>query len=84
MPDKTITRQYLIDTFKEAKARKKCVCIEVTIPGQNETEFIINKNSSIDNKLEYYLNTYNENLEHNRNNTIKIVNVFPVDWKENK
>lgn len=40
--------------FLKAKSAGKGVAIEVTIPGQSATEFIINKNESIDNKLDYY------------------------------
>lgn len=76
-----ITKEYLINTFKEAKTNNKSICVEVTIPGQNDTEYIINKNESIENKLEYYLNTYNDKLEHNRNNLVRIVNVFAVDME---
>lgn len=78
MSDK-ITKQDLIDKFLYAKENNKSVGIEVTIPGQKDTEYIINKNESINNKLEYYKDTYNDKLEHIRNKEIKIVNVFVVD-----
>ena len=50
----------LIDAFNEAQNDGSDICIEVTIPGQNETEFIINRNKSLANKLEYYCNTYED------------------------
>lgn len=77
---KKLTKEHLIKTFEEAKANNQSVCVEVTIPGQNDTEYIINKHASIDNKLTYYLNTYNDNLEHNRNNEVKIVSVYAIDF----
>ena len=76
-----ISKEYLIKVFKEAKANDKDVCVEVTIPGQSETEYIINKNSSIDNKLKYYLNTYNDKLEHSRNKEVKIVAVKTIKFE---
>lgn len=76
-----ITKEYLINTFKIAKENNKSICVELTIPGQNDTEYIINKNESIDNKLQYYLNTYNDKLEHNRNSLVRIVNAFAVDME---
>lgn len=78
MVDK-LTKEHLIKTFKEAKANNQGVCIEVTIPGQDDTEYIINKHTSIDNKLDYYLNTYNDKLEHNRNSNVRIVSVYAID-----
>ena len=62
-----------------AKEKNICFIVEVTIPGQDETEFIANKPSSIDNKLAYYLGVYNEQLEHKMNNQVKIVNCMACD-----
>lgn len=67
----------LKDVFLKAKEMGMDVGVEVTIPGQAETEFIINKNASIDNKLEYYKATYNNrNLKHRKTPEIEIVDVF--------
>ena len=79
---KKLTKEHLIRTFEEAKLNNQSVCVEVAIPGQNDTEYIINKNASIDNKLEYYLNTYNDNLEHKKNNEVKIISVYAIDFVE--
>ena len=76
-----LTKEHLIKTFEEAKTNNQSVCVEVTIPGQNDTEYIINKNASIENKLAYYLNTYNDNLEHNRNNEVRIVSIYAIDFE---
>lgn len=70
----------LQDIFAKAKNNKLDVCVEITIPGQKDTEYIINKHSSIDNKLNYYMKTYNDDLEHKKNNDIKIVNAFEIDF----
>ncbi len=65
--------------FLKAKSTGKGVAIEVTIPGQSATEFIINKNESIDNKLDYYKKTYSDELIHKYCNDIRIVSAFTVD-----
>ena len=74
--------KYLETVFKNAKENGLDVCVEVTIPGQDDTEFIINKNSSIKNKLKYYKKTYDENLVHNHCKEIKIVNVTKIKFEE--
>lgn len=70
----------LIDAFNEAQNDGSDICIEVTIPGQNETEFIINRNKSLANKLEYYCNTYDDNLVHKHCKDIRIVSATPIEF----
>lgn len=66
--------QELEKIFNEAiKEKAQSVCVEVTIPFQRDTEFIINKNKSIRNKLNYYKKIYGEDLVHTKNEHIKIV-----------
>lgn len=74
--------EYLEKVFKEARKEGLDVCVELTIPGQEETEFIINKNSSIENKLEYYKNTYNEKGVHKNCSSIQIVHVTKINFKQ--
>lgn len=71
-----MTKKELTIIFMEAKANKSDICVEVTIPGQEDTEYIVNKNRSIDNKLDYYFQTYDDNLVHKHNEAIRIVNAF--------
>ena len=59
--------------FAEAKNKGMDIGVEVTVPGQEETDLIINKNSSIDNKLSYYMRSYDDNLNLNANPEVKIV-----------
>lgn len=66
--------------FKEAKELNCCICVEITIPGQAETELIINKPESLDNKLEYYKKTYDENLIHKNCSDIKILSAMPINF----
>ena len=70
----------LIDAFHEAQEDNSDICVEVTIPGQKDTEFIINRNKSLANKLEYYCNTYDENLVHKHNKEIRIVSATPIEF----
>lgn len=64
----------LEDIFNEAlKEHAQTVAVELTIPGQRDTEFIVNRYRSIRNKLNYYRRTYSEDLIHNKVPSIKIV-----------
>ena len=56
------------------------ICVEVSIPGQEGSEFIINKNVNIENKLKYYLENYDDELKLKKNKDIKIVDVLPVNF----
>ena len=75
-----MTKKELAIIFMEAKANKNDECVEVTISGQEDTEYIVNKNRSIDNKLDYYFQTYDDNLVHKHNKAIRIVNAFAIDF----
>jgi len=57
------------------------VFVEVTIPNQDYTEFIVNKSESLENKLEYYKKTYTQNLVHSKCDSIKIVSAGVTDYK---
>ena len=73
-----MTKQQLVKILSEAIADGSDIQVEVTIPGQNDTEYIINKNKSIANKLQYYCDIYDENLTHNRNPNVKIVSAQKI------
>ena len=72
--------QDLIDVCIKAKECNRDVALELTVPGQEETEIIIVKVSNIDYKLDYYCKNYNENLELNRCKDIKILSAEIVMW----
>jgi hypothetical protein len=57
------------------------VFVEVTIPNQNYTEFIVNKLESLENKLAYYKNTYTQDLVHSKCDAIKIISAGVTDYK---
>lgn len=80
--DNKLTHEDLKNIAELAKEKNLCLAVEVTIPGQEETEIIINRPSSIDNKLKYYLGVYDENLSHRMNPNIKMVQLSAVDVEE--
>ncbi|MEG0577004.1 MAG: hypothetical protein RR500_04040 [Bacilli bacterium] len=62
--------------FERAKQFNEDVCIELTIPGKKAHEFIIVLNDNLDYKLDYYKNSYTNELELKAFNEIKIVDAF--------
>ena len=61
--------------FTKAKEEGLDIAIEVTVEGQEDTEVIMNRNASIENKLAYYKETYNEDLTHKNNANVRIIGV---------
>lgn len=60
--------------FSDAKLYKgKYVAVEVEMNGYDKNEIIVNEHENIDSKLEYYLNVYDENLEHKHSPGIRII-----------
>lgn len=81
MKDVKMDKQDLINMAELAKEKNLCLIVEVTIPGQEETEAIINRPSSIDNKLKYYLGAYNNQLVHKLNPAIRMVQLSAADFE---
>lgn len=75
-----MSREELKQVFKQAKDNHTDIYVAVTIPGQDDVEYIINKNKSLDNKLEYYCKAYDENGVHCMNNQIRIVKAGIIDF----
>lgn len=71
-----ITKEELKEFFLNMKKEGLDVGIKLKMPNQEESEIILNYNSSIDTKLEYYLNTYDDNLIHKNNSEIQIIDVI--------
>lgn len=64
----------LEDIFNEAlKEHAQTVAVELTIPGQRDTEFVINRYRNIKTKLGYYKRTFTEELVHNKVPSIRII-----------
>lgn len=75
MQDK-LNKQELKEFFLNMKKEGLDVGIKLKMPNQKEPEIIMNYNSSIDTKLEYYMNTYDDNLVHKNNPEIQIIDVI--------
>ena len=73
-----MNREFLISRAKQIKENGNMLGIEVTIPGQDATELIVNGLDSIDNKVNYYCKAYDENLVHSMNDKIKIVDIVEI------
>lgn len=73
-------REGLISIFDTAKLTKMDIAVEVTIPGQEITEVIINRNENLDNKLEFYKKAYDEHCIHCMNKEVRIVNAWCVNF----
>ena len=79
MSEKEFHENRLIDLeyfFMFAKNNGLDVGIKLQMPGQKDHEIIMNYNSSIDTKLEYYKKTYDNNLVHKNCKEIKIIDAF--------
>ena len=75
-----MNREELIAVFNLAKENKNDIAIEVTIPGQETTEVIINRHENLDNKLTFYTKAYDENCVHCMNKEVKIVAAYCIDF----
>ena len=75
-----MNREDLIKIFEEAKNNNSDIYVAVTIPGQDDVEYIVNKNHSLNNKLQYYCKAYDENCVHCMNNQIRIVKAGLIDF----
>ena len=76
MNDEKFTKEELKGFFLNMKKEGLDVGIKLKMPNQEEPEIILNYNSSIDTKLEYYLNTYDDNLVHKNNPEIQIIDMI--------
>lgn len=70
----------LISVFDTAKLTGMDIAVEVTVPGQETTEVIVNRNENLDNKLEFYKKAYDENCVHCMNKEVRIVNAWCVNF----
>ena len=75
-----MNREELVAVFNKAKENKNDIAVEVTIPGQETTEVIINRYENIDNKLAFYSKAYDENCVHCMNKEVRIVDAYCIDF----
>ncbi|HDR7926310.1 TPA: hypothetical protein ACGW7B_005790 [Bacillus nitratireducens] len=68
-------REQLEKVFKEAfENEAEYVFVEIFMEGFPSTELIVNPTTNIIPKMEYYLKTYDENLNHKFSKGIRILN----------
>lgn len=70
----------LIHIFDTAKETGMDIAVEITIPGQETTEVIVNRYENLDNKLEFYKKAYDENCIHCMNKEVRIVDAWCVNF----
>lgn len=80
----TMNKDILKEIFATAKENKLDVAVELTLPERVEPEVIIVKNSNLDYKLDYYLNTYDDELRHRANSNIQMIDAYQIDFVTNK
>ena len=71
-----LNKEELKKFFLDMKKEGLDVGIKLKMPNQKEPEIILNYNSSIDAKLKYYLDTYDDNLVHKNNSEIRIIDMI--------
>ena len=71
----------LMEVFNKCESLHMGIRLELTMPRQQDPEIIINTYKSLNSKNSYYYKTYNENLIHQNNNQIKIVDARPIEIK---
>lgn len=75
-----MNKSNLTKMFELAKKNNaQYIGVKIKLPNLDKAEIILNPISNFDNKLEYYLNTYDENLEMKINKNIKIIDCFILD-----
>jgi len=71
---KLLTRENLIKCYKGAKSyEKRYVGVLIEMTGFEKPEVIINQSENFDKKLAYYIDAYDENLNHKHAQGIKII-----------
>lgn len=71
---KNLNKENLKRCFKSAKEQNmNYIGLLIEMPGFTMPELIINPRANFDKKLEYLLNTYDENLEHKYSKGVKII-----------
>lgn len=69
-----MTKECLIQLFKNAKEKEhRFIAVKIEMPGFPKPEVIVNSSENFEEKLKYYEKAYNDNLELNTFNKIRIV-----------
>ena len=70
----------LIHIFDTAKETGMDIAVEITIPGQQTSEVIVNRHENLDNKLEFYKKAYDDDGVHCMNKDVKIIDAWCVNF----
>lgn len=72
-----MTKKEFVKQYKSVmKQGYKYIGVEVIVEGNIDPEYIINKASNFNSKLEYYKKAYNDDMQLIANNSISIVNII--------
>lgn len=70
-------KDYLVGSFRKAHAENASyVGLSIMMEGYLKEEFIINPHENILDKMEYYINTYDDDLYHKFSKGIRIVAIW--------
>lgn len=58
------------------------IAVEITIPGQQTSEVIVNRHENLDNKLEFYKKAYDDDGVHCMNKDVKIIDAWCIYFFE--
>lgn len=66
----------LVDQFLEGEIEAgDCIAVFFELPGLFEPEVIVNPRVNVAKKMEYYAAAYNDELQLNNNNAVKIIGI---------
>lgn len=72
-----MTKKEFVKQYEDAMRQGyRYIGVEVMVEGNTEPEYIINKASNFNNKLEYYKKAYNDDMQLIANNSIAIVDII--------
>lgn len=74
-------KEKLMKVFDECERKRMGIRIELEMPNQEDPEIIINTYKSLNAKRNYYNKTYDDNLVHQNNAKIKIIDSRPIQIK---
>lgn len=72
---KTLDKKELENVFLEAMEKGHKVAVSITVPGCEKTESIVNPPENLENKLDYYMSSYNDDLKLRAYPAIQIVGI---------
>lgn len=78
-----MTKDDLIKIFDECKKYNVPICVVFKLPNAVGNELIINPPENFENKLQYYTENYDDELNHKNGSGVKIVNALPIEFNLN-